>query len=138
MDIASIDLTRVCVIGGDWNGRCVEGYNEFGDPETYRDFDTFERIFRTLVKECPYVHYDDEPGHVVRIHDDTVLMEYGRYGDEVVRKGLRVLKLEMPNYDTLLAWYGELKAVWGDSPGDGGESPSALQVVLTTTTLSNE
>lgn len=110
MKTASIALTRACVIGGDWNGQHVDGYNEFRDSETYRDFDTFARLFRILVKEFPYVHYDDEPGHVVRIHDDTVLMENDRNGDVVARQGLKVLRLETPDDGTLLAWYDELKA----------------------------
>lgn len=110
MKTASIALTRACVIGGDWNGVCVEGYNEFRDSETYRDFDTFARLFRRLVKEFPYVHHDDEPEHVVRIHDDAVLLECDRNGNVLARQGLRVLRLETPDDGTLLAWYEALKA----------------------------
>lgn len=102
MKTASIALTRACVIGGDWNGVCVEGYNEFRDSETYRDFDTFAGLFRILVKEFPYVHYDDEPGHVVLVHDDS-------NGNVVAGQGLEVLRLETPDDGTLLAWYDELK-----------------------------
>ncbi|AJX21114.1 hypothetical protein [Burkholderia pseudomallei] len=110
MKTASIALTRACVIGGDWNGQHVDGYNEFRDSKTYRDFDTFACLFRMLVKEFPYVHYDDEPGHVVRIHDDTVLMEYDTNGKLAARQGLKVLRLETPDDGTLLGWYDELKA----------------------------
>lgn len=111
MKTASIALTRVCVLGGDWNGWRVDGFNEFRESETYCDFDSFERLFEQLVREFPYVHYDDEHGRVVRIHDNTVLVDYDRYG---VMLELEVRRLETPDYRTLRAWYDERKAALED------------------------
>ncbi|AQV96474.1 hypothetical protein BJN34_21640 [Cupriavidus necator] len=118
MKIASIELTRVCTIGGEWNGRGHEGANTFWEEpsasESLESFDAFRAAVAACISACPYVHYDDEAEQIVQINDDWELFAYDEDGNWTARTGLEVLKLKVPDDKFLLDWYEDLKA-WRDA-----------------------
>lgn len=98
MKIASEALTRVCVLGGDWNGHAVDGAETLqAEPYVTAAFRTFESFWKAVddvIALRPYVHYDDDRGRVIRITDVVSC------GD-----GLEVRRLYTPARQPLVEWY---------------------------------
>jgi hypothetical protein len=117
MNVASVELARVCTIGGEWNGRGHEGVNTFWEEpyasESLESFDAFRDAVVACIKALPYVHYDDDAEQIVQVSDDNELFVYDKDGNWKARSDLVALKLEVPDDSILLEWYEDLKA-WRD------------------------
>ena len=113
MNTASEELTRVCIIGGDWNGRGCEGANTFWEEpyatESLETFEAFRAAVADCIRACPFVHYDNYAEQLVQVSNDS---EFSRYDDgrnRGKRKGLDVLRLVEPDESVLRDWYEDLK-----------------------------
>ncbi|RDK09162.1 hypothetical protein [Cupriavidus lacunae] len=117
MKIASVELTRVCTIGGEWNGLGHDGVNTFWEEpyasESLASFDTFRAALVASINAFPYIHYDDDAQQIVQVSDDWELFGYDKDGNWTARTGLEVLKLKVPDDKFLLDWYQDLKASRG-------------------------
>jgi hypothetical protein len=97
--IASEALTRVCVLGGDWNGRAIAGDERLrAEPymsQAYASMESFGRVIQHAIELRPYVDYDDTRGCVVRVTDAVVCEE---------RVEVRELRVSVGQ--TVKEWYG--------------------------------
>jgi hypothetical protein len=113
MNNASVELTRVCVIGGNWHGHGHEGANTFWEEpyvsQSLASVEAFRAAVAELIKAFPYVHYDDYAEQIVLVSDDPVPSHDDGDGNWVERKGLDVLRLVEPDEHTLREWYRDLK-----------------------------
>jgi hypothetical protein len=105
IDVASSELTRICTLGGDWNG-FVAGCNSFDDTEVFASFDSFKRNFAASIKSTPFIHYETDKDCVFLINDS----------DSTDLAGAEVLRMELPDDLLLQTWYQErLHAMENDS-----------------------
>ena len=105
IDVASSELTRICTLGGDWNG-FVAGCNSFDDAEVFASFDSFKRNFAASIRSTPFIHYDTDKDRVLLVTDS----------DSTDRETAEVLRMELPEERLLRDWYQErLSAMESDS-----------------------
>ncbi|CPF97515.1 Uncharacterised protein [Burkholderia pseudomallei] len=116
MKTASTELTRNCLLGGDWEGQRVESFLErfTGTREYAEDFDEFDFLISDVVNAFPYIHYDPDTKRIVKVTNDPLLYAADREGLMYQIVGLDVVKMRMPDDDTLYEWY---QAYAGICPG---------------------
>lgn len=107
MKTASAELTRTCFLGGRWKGNCVESYLQrfTGVLDYAGDFDEFEAVVEDFIECTPYIHYDPDTARIVKVTNDRLLYAVDRDGLVHQIQGLDVMKMRMPDGDTLYEWY---------------------------------
>lgn len=107
MNIASTEMTRVCLMGGDWEGHRVESYLErFTRTADYaEDFDDFDSLISDVVNFSPYIHYQPDTGRIVKVTNCATLYAVDPDGCMWEVEGLGVVRMRMPDDDTLYEWY---------------------------------
>ncbi|TDG05108.1 hypothetical protein E1N52_27115 [Paraburkholderia guartelaensis] len=123
MRAASTELTRICLIGGDWEGHRVESslHRFTGTADYAEDFDEFDAVVSDFINFSPYIHYDPETKNIVKVTTDLALCAVGGDGLMYEIVGLDVVKMRMPEDDTLYEWYLAYAGIHPRSP-DGGSA----------------
>lgn len=107
MNAASMEMARVCLLGGDWEGHRVESFLErfTGTREYAEDFDEFDFLISDVVNAFPYIHYDPDTKRIVKVTNDP--LRYAADAECLMYQivGLDVVKMRMPDDDTLYEWY---------------------------------
>jgi len=96
IDVASSKLTRICTLGGDWNG-FIAGCSSFDDAEVFASFDSFKRNFTASIKSTPFIHYDTDKDRVLLITDSA----------STDLETAEVLRMELREERLLHDWYLE-------------------------------
>lgn len=122
MRAAPIELTRICLFGGDWEGRRVESslHRFTGTADYAEDFDEFDTVVSDFINFSPYIHYDSDTKDIVKVTNDPALHAIGRDGLMYEIVGLDVVKMRMPDDDTLYEWYLAYAGIRLRTPDVGG------------------
>jgi hypothetical protein len=107
MKTAPAELMRTCFLGGQWKGNRVESYLQrfTGTPDYAEDFDEFEAVAEDFIEFTPYIHYDPDTARIVKVTNDRLLYAVDRDGLMYQIEGLDVMKMRMPDDETLYEWY---------------------------------
>ncbi|CAJ6186407.1 Uncharacterised protein [Burkholderia pseudomallei] len=107
MNIASTELTRVCLLGGDWKGHRVESFLErfTGTSDYAEDLDELDDLISDVINSFPYIHYARDTRKIVKVTNSATFYAVDGESRMWAVEGLGVAKMTMPDDDTLYEWY---------------------------------